>query len=100
MITGKNNIGGRWAVAGDFQFTGFDPRTRQPTEWLFTDAAEAEVAQAVEAAVEASDGVQIYRQYVEAVGLGFSMTRSDEIEMPAYTGPTRLDYATPRSTTL
>ncbi len=53
MITGKNNIGGRWAVAGDFQFTGFDPRTRQPTEWLFTDAAEAEVAQAAEAAVEA-----------------------------------------------
>lgn len=54
----------------------------------------------LEAAVEASDGVQVYRQYVEAVGLGFSMTRSDEIAMPAYTGPTRLDYATPWSTTL
>lgn len=53
MITGKNNIGGRWIAAGDFQFTGFNPRTRQATEWKFTDATDTEVAQAVEQAVEA-----------------------------------------------
>jgi 2,5-dioxopentanoate dehydrogenase len=53
MITGKNNIGGPWVAAGDFKFTGFDPRTRQPTEWQFTDATEDEVEQAVRVAVEA-----------------------------------------------
>ncbi len=53
MITGQNNLGGRWVAAGDSQFTGFNPHTRQPTEWTFTDATEDEVAQAVELAVEA-----------------------------------------------
>lgn len=54
----------------------------------------------LEAAVEAAEGVQVYQQYVDAVGLGWSLTQSDRLEMPAYTGPMRMDYATPRSTTL
>lgn len=48
---------------------------------------------ALEAAVEGSPEVQIYRQYVEQVGLGWSLEHLEEIEMPAYSGANRLEYA-------
>ncbi|WP_324650190.1 DUF881 domain-containing protein [Georgenia sp. H159] len=47
---------------------------------------------ALSAAVEASPGVQVYQQYVQAVGLGWSMEEAQAIDMPAYTGSLRLDH--------
>lgn len=49
--------------------------------------------QTLRAAVESAPGVQVYRQYVEAYGLGWSLAHEDDIEMPAYTGPMRVDHA-------
>lgn len=49
--------------------------------------------QALTAAVESSPGVEVYLQYVDAYGLGWSMEESDAIDMPAYTGSLRLEYA-------
>ncbi|HLT83232.1 MAG TPA: DUF881 domain-containing protein [Phototrophicaceae bacterium] len=45
------------------------------------------------AAVEGSPGVQVYLQYVQAVGLGWSLEESRTIDMPAYTGSLRLEHA-------
>jgi uncharacterized protein YlxW (UPF0749 family) len=39
------------------------------------------------AALDASPGVQIYLQYVQALGLGWSVETRDVIEMPADVGP-------------
>jgi len=49
--------------------------------------------QELAAAVEASPGVQVYLQYVDAVGLGWSLEETPSIDMPAYTGSLRLDHA-------
>jgi len=49
--------------------------------------------QELAAAVEAAPGVQVYLQYVEAVGLGWSLEEAPEIDMPAYAGSLRLDHA-------
>jgi len=45
--------------------------------------------------LESSPGVQVYLQYVEAVGLGWSVTEQSEIELPAYTGPLAFQHAEP-----
>lgn len=45
------------------------------------------------AAVRAAPGVKIYQQYVAQVGLGWSQETVEEIEMPAYSGPTRMEHA-------
>ncbi|TNC18186.1 DUF881 domain-containing protein [Georgenia sp. 311] len=49
--------------------------------------------QELAAAVEAAPGVQVYLQYVDAVGLGWSLEETPAIDMPAYTGSLRLDHA-------
>ncbi|GAA4429601.1 DUF881 domain-containing protein [Georgenia halophila] len=43
--------------------------------------------------LDAAAGVQVYLQYVEAVGLGWSVTEEEDIELPAYTGPLALQHA-------
>lgn len=50
-------------------------------------------AEQLEAAVNSAPGVRIYQQYVDQVGLGWSLDTADELEMPAYSGPTRMEFA-------
>ncbi|GAB2464608.1 DUF881 domain-containing protein [Xylanimonas ulmi] len=45
------------------------------------------------AALDASPGLAVYRQYVQAVGLGWSVRTEDKLELPAYTGSADLRYA-------
>lgn len=40
-----------------------------------------------------SPGVSVYLQYVDAVGLGWSMTTQAELELPAYSGTMTLQHA-------
>lgn len=50
----------------------------------------------LERAVLSAPGVQIYQQYVDEVGLGWSLESHEDaegIEMPAYGGSTRMDHA-------
>jgi uncharacterized protein YlxW (UPF0749 family) len=47
----------------------------------------------LEAALFDSPAIQTYLQYVDAVGLGWSVSRTDRIEVPAYDGPAVLKYA-------
>lgn len=51
--------------------------------------------QALQAGLDAEPGVQIYRQYVAAYGLGLSVTSSDSLHLPAYTGAVALIHARP-----
>ncbi|MFH5821380.1 DUF881 domain-containing protein [Georgenia sp. AZ-5] len=44
-------------------------------------------------ALEASPGVQTYLDYVDAVGLGWSLSTLQRVEMPAYAGSLTLDHA-------
>lgn len=44
-------------------------------------------------ALEASPGVGAYLHYVEVLNLGWSVEIPETIEMPAYTGRTRMEYA-------
>lgn len=44
-------------------------------------------------ALEQDPAVDIYRQYVDAVGLGYEVTVDEERELPAFSGQTRLQYA-------
>ncbi|CAM3306155.1 DUF881 domain-containing protein [Occultella aeris] len=50
-------------------------------------------ADALEDALDDSSAVRIYRQYVDAVGLGFSVTTEDEIEAPGDDGNLSTRYA-------
>ncbi len=45
-------------------------------------------------ALEASDGVDIYRQWAEFVGLGYQVTEHAEVTLPAATAPPTLSHAT------
>jgi uncharacterized protein YlxW (UPF0749 family) len=45
-------------------------------------------------AVESDPGVRLFEQYVDAYGLGFSLTQQDSLELDAYTGTRTLSYAT------
>ena len=47
------------------------------------------------AALDASDEVQIYLQYVDAVRLGWRVTELTATTLPAYTGPATLAWAAP-----
>ena len=47
----------------------------------------------MEYALGESEAVQIYQQYVEAVGLGWSAEFPEEIEIPASSGSPSLKYA-------
>lgn len=46
------------------------------------------------ASLDSSRGVDIYKQYVDWVALGWSVTPSDALELPAYTGSSEMTYAT------
>ena len=46
------------------------------------------------AALDASHDVAVYRQYVDAYGLGYSVKTLDEITLPEYSGAAELEYAT------
>ena len=46
-------------------------------------------------ALEDDPAVDIYRQYVDAVGLGYEVTTAEETELPAFTGRTSLEHARP-----
>nr|KEP24294.1 hypothetical protein DA06_19475 [Georgenia sp. SUBG003] len=47
----------------------------------------------LEAALRSSPGVAVYLQYVDAVGLGWSMTTQSELDLPAYSGTMQLQHA-------
>jgi len=49
--------------------------------------------QRLQAALDASEPLSIYREYVAAVGLGFSVETRDTIDAPAYTGVLTLEHA-------
>jgi uncharacterized protein YlxW (UPF0749 family) len=49
--------------------------------------------QKLQAALEKSPQVSIYREYVRAVGLGYEVTERDSIEMPGFGGALELRYA-------
>ena len=49
---------------------------------------------ALERALERSSALRIYREYVDAVGLGYEVTRSRSVTMPAFDGPVALDHIT------
>lgn len=44
-------------------------------------------------AVLADPGVQVYLQYVEAINLGWSVEKQEKLDMPAYLGANRMEYA-------
>ncbi|MFC7403933.1 DUF881 domain-containing protein [Georgenia alba] len=43
--------------------------------------------------LDAAPGVQVYLQYVEAAGLGWSVTEHSDLQLPAYSGPLALQHA-------
>ncbi|MVA74782.1 DUF881 domain-containing protein [Auraticoccus sp. F435] len=51
---------------------------------------------ALEAALAGSPQVGIYRQYVEAYGLGYAQRTESRLELPGFTGGTTLSWAGPR----
>lgn len=46
-------------------------------------------------ALDTERSVQLYKEYVDAVGLGYAVEVLDRIEAPAYSGSARLQYAAP-----
>jgi uncharacterized protein YlxW (UPF0749 family) len=44
-------------------------------------------------ALDADPDVQIFQQYVAAYGLGYRLTRSQHVTLPAYDGPLELSHA-------
>jgi uncharacterized protein YlxW (UPF0749 family) len=49
---------------------------------------------ALRAALDRDRSVQVYREWVDAVGLGYDVRQSDETELPAYTGSITLTNVT------
>ncbi|MFC8922825.1 DUF881 domain-containing protein [Cellulosimicrobium sp. NPDC057127] len=49
----------------------------------------------LQAALDRSERIDIYQQYVDAVNLGWGVEEHDQIEMPRYEGSLELDYARP-----
>ncbi|HEY0217203.1 MAG TPA: DUF881 domain-containing protein, partial [Cellulomonas sp.] len=45
-------------------------------------------------ALDDSPAIQVYREYVDAVGLGWSVAEGQALELPAYDGRTDLIHAT------
>lgn len=50
---------------------------------------------ALQKALDDDPAVDIYRQYVDAVGLGYEVDREDDKELAPFSGRTRLEYARP-----
>jgi uncharacterized protein YlxW (UPF0749 family) len=55
---------------------------------------------ALERGLDRSPTLQIYREYVDAVGLGYRVRRSRSLTLPAFDGPVSLDHvrSLPRAT--
>lgn len=49
--------------------------------------------QQLEDALDAAPAVEIYKQYVDAYGLGYQQSRQDELDMPGFSGAIALDHA-------
>ncbi|WP_255422274.1 DUF881 domain-containing protein [Tessaracoccus sp. MC1627] len=49
--------------------------------------------QRLQAGLDASEAVQIYRQYVDAYGLGYAVERPQQLELPAFSGTTGISLA-------
>jgi uncharacterized protein YlxW (UPF0749 family) len=47
---------------------------------------------ALERGLERSEALRIYREYVDAVGLGYQVTRRTSVTLPAYDGAVSLDH--------
>jgi uncharacterized protein YlxW (UPF0749 family) len=47
----------------------------------------------LQASLDASPGVALYKDYVEAMALGWSVKESDGLELPPYTGSTEMQHA-------
>jgi uncharacterized protein YlxW (UPF0749 family) len=47
----------------------------------------------LQSSLRSSPGVTVYQQYVDAVGLGWSLTTPAELELPAYNGTMNLQHA-------
>lgn len=54
-------------------------------------------ADRLEAALDAAPGVKVFRDYVDAYGLGYRLDRRQEITMPAYDGQLRIAARAARS---
>lgn len=65
---------------------------QRPYSPPFVIAAVGDVAR-LRSSLDAARSVQIYREYVDAYGLGWSV-RSSTLTLPAYDGPLGLAYAT------
>ena len=50
-------------------------------------------ARTMAAALDASPGVGLFKQAAGYYGLGYTVETSDEVDVPAYTGPIGLVYA-------
>ncbi|HZZ97656.1 MAG TPA: DUF881 domain-containing protein [Jatrophihabitantaceae bacterium] len=50
-------------------------------------------ARTMAAALDASPGVGLFKQAAGYYGLGYTVETSDEVDVPAYTGPIGLEYA-------
>lgn len=51
---------------------------------------------AIQKALDTSEAVRIYKEYVSAYQLGWSVERAGQVTMPAYTGAVAVSHATPR----
>lgn len=51
----------------------------------------------LQAALDEDPAVSVYKQYVDAVGLGYEVEHDDETELPPFDGRTTLDHARPLS---
>lgn len=51
---------------------------------------------AMQKALDTSEAVRIYKEYVSAYQLGSSVERAGQVTMPAYTGAVAVSHATPR----
>lgn len=51
---------------------------------------------AMQKALDTSEAVRIYKEYVSAYQLGWSVERAGQVTMPAYTGAVAMSHATPR----
>lgn len=60
----------------------------------FTITAVGDPAQ-MQQSLDEDPAVDLYRQYVDAVGLGYQVTSEGERELPPFSGRTRLEHARP-----
>lgn len=77
MITGKNSIGNHNTSSGTDTFKTFNPIENRETPWVFHQATEDEINQAVQLATEA---FQEYKNYSGAKKAEFLRAIADEIE--------------------